>query len=323
MKKSALFAAALVLIVSATALSAETVRDRIRQRIREHLQKISDGTLTGALRHGGIDRTYLVHPPKGLDRSRAYPVVFVFHGAGGNAENAMRMTGMNRRADEKRFIAVYPNGTGRLKDPGLTWNAWACCGEAFAGKVDDVGFVRELIARLERDYPVDPKRIFATGISNGGMLCYRLACELSDRFAAVAPVAGAMDTDDPRPSEPVSLIIFHGTEDKHIRYDGGEPDRQFDRQKRVDKPVSYAVNFWVKYDGCNPVPADSRTQNVARTTYSGGRNGTEVTLYALQGFGHAWPGDEGELRGGGAESPAQEISATDLIWEFFDTHPKV
>ena len=144
------------------------------------------GTASKTLEFGGRTRNYLVHPPKGYDGKSSLPLVLVLHGAIQGATNVERMSGMSAKADKENFLAVYPNGT---SGSGLapTWNAGACCGYAQMNKVDDVGFLRALIDRLEHDYPIDPKRVFATGISNGGMMSYRLACEMADRIAAVAP----------------------------------------------------------------------------------------------------------------------------------------
>ena len=125
----------------------------------------------------------------------------------------VRFCGLNEKADQEGFIAVYPNGTGRL-EPMLTWNGGNCCGYAQWNNVDDVGFTRALLDDLAKVVNVDAKRVFATGISNGGIMCYRLASELSDRIAAIAPVSGTMGTLTCNPKRPVSVIHFHGTEDR-------------------------------------------------------------------------------------------------------------
>jgi polyhydroxybutyrate depolymerase len=250
------FVAALCALV-AMALPArgqlgERFRERWRERIGDRQAVNGSGNPENFIEVGERQRTYIVHLPAGYDGKAALPLVVVFHGGGGNAANAARMSGMSAKADKEKFIAVYPNGTGPWPDRFLTWNTWSCCGSVLDNNVDDVEFVRALIGKLEREYLVDPKRIYATGLSNGGMMTYRAGCELSDLFAAIAPVAGALDTTGCRPAFSVSVIIFHGTADKHILYEGGEPVKAFDRNHhRVDKPVSYAVNFWVQRDGCS------------------------------------------------------------------------
>ena len=197
----------------------------------------------------GVMRTFLIHVPPGLDKGRPVPLVVVFHGGGGNAMNAARMSGMSAKADSEQFLVAYPSGTGRGSSGLLTWNTWGCCGPALDQQVDDVKFVRAMVGMLEREYSIDAKRIHATGLSNGGMMAYRVGCEASDVFAAIAPVAGALDTDDCRPAAPVSAIIFHGTADKDVRYEGGKPVTAFDRHERVDKPVSYAVDTFTRANG--------------------------------------------------------------------------
>lgn len=285
------------------------------------------------LSHGGRNRSYIVHVPPGCDDTKPIPLVIVLHGGGGNAAGAMRMTGMSAKSDRERFIVVYPNGTGALTDRMLTWNAGNCCGYAFDRRVDDVGFIRALIARLESDFKIDPARIYVTGMSNGAMMAYRVACEISDKVAAIAPVSGALNCDC-RPKKPISVIIFHGTADKNVLYEGGHPVKREDKRDRIDKPVSHAVAFWVGYDGCSPTPIKQEKGNITIETYPGGREGTEVVLYTIKGGGHAWPGGTGgpvltvpllrmvePMRRTPAIEP-RSISATELIWDFFKRHPK-
>jgi polyhydroxybutyrate depolymerase len=230
------------------------------------------------------------------------------------------MTGFSKKADREGFIAVYPNGSGRLQNHFLTWNAGNCCAWAYENQIDDVGFIRALIGQLKKDYAVDEKRIFVTGISNGGMMSYRLACELSDQIAAIGPVAGAQNIDC-RPARPVSVIILHGTADLHVVYNGGAPLRMVDvRNPRVDRPVSAAVAFWVKRNGCADTPVKERKGKVIIERYGDCAAGTAVALYTIQDEGHTWPG--GTKWAIWADEPSREISATDVIWEFFRSHPK-
>ena len=298
-------------------------RERVRERIAQKQRANETGNPEYSLDVGGRKRTYLLHLPKGHDGQSTLPLVVVFHGGGGNAPNAVRMTGMDAKADAETFLVAYPNGTGPVDGAFLTWNAWNCCGPALDDTADDVGFVRALVERLRRDHDVDPKRIFATGLSNGGMMTHRVGCELSDIFAAIAPVAGALNTEDCRPKDPVSVVIFHGTADRHVRYDGGPPLETADRRHpRVDKPVSYAVASWVKHNRCKPDPLHSRKGGVVHDVYADGADGAGVELYAIEGQGHAWPGGRKGRRYGNVDAPTTEISATDLMWDFFARHPK-
>jgi len=269
---------------------------------------------------GGRRRSYLVHVPRAIKPARKVPVVIVLHGGGGNAWNIARTTGFSARADAAGFLAVYPNGTGRRRFRFLTWNAGNCCGYALDRQVDDVGFIRALLRQLRRDYPVDDDRVFATGMSNGGMMAYRLAAELSDEFAAIAPVAAAFNLEDARPAHPVAVIAFHGTADEHVLYGGGAPKKRADSHPRVDRSQAQSIAFWVKRNGCRPRPRKLQRGKIIRETYPGGEAGTEVVLITVRGGKHAWPGGEkGYARG---DSPTREISATETMWDFFAAHPR-
>ena len=273
----------------------------------------------GKILVGGMARKYRIHLPNDRAPARPAPLVIVFHGGGGNGANAARMSGMDAEADREGFIAVYPNGTGPFRNALLTWNTWRCCGRAMEEHVDDVGFVRALVESLERTYAIDRKRIYATGMSNGGMMTYRAGCELADIFAAIAPVAGALDTDDCRPASRVSVIAFHGTADQHVLFEGGEPRVAADRHRRTDNSVAHAIDFWKRRDGCEGGPARERKGSVIHDAYACA-DGTAVELYAIEGQGHAWPGGRKGWRNG--DPPTTEISATDLMWDFFARHPK-
>jgi polyhydroxybutyrate depolymerase len=287
--------------------------------MRSQGDELKPGDHVLSLKVGGSERTYLLHLPPIYEGKHSLPLVIVLHGGGGNAPGAVRMTGFSEKADKEGFVVVYPNGSGRLKNRLLTWNSGNCCGYALDKNVDDVGFIGALIDELVKTRAIDSKRVYVTGMSNGGMMTYRLACELSDKIAAAAPVAGALNLENCQPTHPVSMVIFHGTADEHVLYDGGEPLQKADTHRRVDKSVSYAVAFWVKHNGCSETPQREEKGAIRTEIYRGGKEGTEVALYAVKGGGHAWPGGESYLLGA---EPTREISATDLMWEFFVRHPK-
>jgi polyhydroxybutyrate depolymerase len=190
---------------------------------------------------------------------------------------------------------------------------------------DDVGFVRLLLDDLAKVANIDPKRVYATGISNGGIMCYRLAAELSDRIAAIAPVSGTMGTKTCNPKHPVSVIHFHGTDDKFLPFKGGIGDRSL--AQVVFLPVEHSIQTWVKADGCpeNPVitdlpnKADDGTM-VQRQIYGPGKDGAEVVLFVINGGGHTWPGREPGV--GFLGKSTKNILANDLMWEFFKRHPR-
>jgi polyhydroxybutyrate depolymerase len=272
----------------------------------------------GSIEVGGRTRTYFVHTPPGYDGKTHLPMVIVIHGGGGNAENAEKMSRMSAKADQENFLVAYPNGTGRFDERFLTWNTGNCCGYARRENVDDVAFFRALIDQLEKNYPVDPQRLYVTGMSNGGMMTYLAGCNLADKIAAIAPVAGAQNFDC-HPSQPLSVIGFHGTADENVPFNGGTGTKSIGGP-RVDKPVSYAINFWVAEDGCSPTPQHTEAGSLRTDVYSNCKGGTAVELNAIVGQGHAWPGGDRITRL--LDAPAETVSATDLMWIFFQQHPK-
>ena len=267
----------------------------------------------------GLQRSYILHIPVSYDNSHTIPLVFDFHGGLGNAESQMHTSGFNALADEKTFIVVYPNGSGLLGDKLLTWNGGTCCGYSVKHDIDDVGFIHALLADIESSYKVDPKRIYATGLSNGGIFSYRLACDASDLFAAIGPVSGTLNVSPCEPKEPVSVIHFHGTADEHVPYNGGVGDKSL-----TDVPftsVKDSIDFWVKFDQCAATPQTNKFSDIQHDIYSKCANGTAVELYTILGGKHGWPGSSGPAWPGG-DQPTQSISATQLMWDFFTAHPK-
>lgn len=277
------------------------------------------GEITRTLMHDGIERNYILYIPSSINWNQPVPLVFVFHGGTGNAESAIRMSGFSKIADQNGFLVVYPNGTGRLSDEKLlTWNGGDCCGFAQEKNVDDVGFVRAMVTDMQSLANIDAKRVYATGMSNGGILSQRLACEAADLFAAVAPVAGTLNFSPCTPSQPISVIEFHGTGDQHIPYTGG-----FGPESLVDvdfASVQSSVNFWVTANACASQPQSNSFEDIQHDVWTGCTASTSVELYTINGGGHAWPG--GEAGRVDADQPTQTISASQLIWEFFAAHPK-
>jgi polyhydroxybutyrate depolymerase len=259
---------------------------------------------------GGRTRAYYLRLPPSYVPGRPLPLVFVLHGAGQSPSGAERMSGMTAKAAFENFIVVYPAGTGRVQSMP-TWNSGACCGYAMQNQVDDVAFIRALLDKIERQYSVDPRRVYATGISNGGMMSYRLACDLADCIAAVAPVEGAQDTPC-HPANPVSVLVFHGTDDHLVPYDGGSTPFQIG-SKRTDTSVAETVAFWVHENGCSAAPGHDQASGASADVYTGCKEGTGVTLYTIPGGHHSWPG---------TSLSHNELPATDLIWSFFAAHPK-
>lgn len=268
----------------------------------------------------GRERFYEVHNPLPRGQAVRVPAIFILHGANANAGYAERMSGMSALADEKKFIAVYPNGTGTYKHAMLTWNAYHCCGYAHEKKIDDVGFLDVLIEKVIHDYPIDEKRIYVAGMSNGAMMAYRLACEIPHKIAAIGAVAGTLSTFSVKPSEGIPVMAFHGKKDEHAPYDGGTGRKTFFPRK--DRSVRETIQFWVEQNRCDPVPEIQKEGSVERARYRNPQTGREVVLYTLQEQGHAWPGGQDGLYFGNLDPPSQEISASALLYDFFMSHPK-
>lgn len=266
---------------------------------------LAAGDHTVELMHDGLKRTALVHVPAGLDPEQPTPVVFNFHGYLNTPELQQSFSGMTPKADAAGYIVVYPSGT------ETSWNAGDCCGNAAAKKVDDVGFVRALVAELQTRLCIDPKRIFATGMSNGGFMTHRLACEAADLFAAFAPVSAVNGMDECKPSRPVPMLMFNGTADVLVIYTGGGNGGVFG-----SAPQTFAD--WAERDGCigaaipNNMSGKSscKTQDICDADVS-------VTLCTLDNMGHCWPGQPTCIYG----TPNTDLSANDMMWEFFQQNP--
>jgi polyhydroxybutyrate depolymerase len=284
-----------------------------------NLASTSSTDTTRTLTWGELQRSYILHVPSSYDGSRAVPLIFDFHGGLGNASTQVRTSIFEPLADEKGFLVVYPNGTGLLGDKLLTWNGGTCCGYAARNNIDDVGFVRAMVADLESSYRIDPKRIYSTGFSNGGIMSQRLACDASDLFAAIGPVSGTLNDPGCQPKEPVSVIEFHGTSDQHIPYGGGNGDKSLTNITFVS--VMDTMDKWVKFDQCSSAPRTSAFADIQQDIFSRCADGTSVELYTILGGGHAWPGGNGPAWPGG-DQPTHAISATNLMWDFFAAHPK-
>ncbi len=276
------------------------------------------------IEYGGLDRSYLLHLPNPLPATPP-PVVLVLHGGGGNAQSIAKMTGFDAEADRQGFIAVYPNGTDESRPlmnlfgkPGfLTWNAGNCCGYAQEHGIDDVGFLRAVVAAVIKDNGADPKRVYATGISNGGMMAYRLGCEASDVFAAIAPVSAVLEYQPCKPAQAISVFHIHGAKDENVPLDGGVGKKAIEKENRA--PVQQTIDFWVKADGCS-VTAHSQEPDVLMSNYGGCLDGSEVSYFVIQDGGHSWPG--GDRIAKSLDPPSTALNATLEIWRFFAEHSK-
>jgi polyhydroxybutyrate depolymerase len=279
---------------------------------------LGSGDHERSLMMGEQKRNYLVHIPESYDPKKRTPVVLALHGATMNGPTMARFCGMSIKSDEAGFIVVYPSGSGR--SPFLFWNAggdW----ERIGRMPDDVAFIGKLLDDLTTVVNVDEKRVYACGMSNGAMMCYRLAAELSDRIAAIAPVAGTIAIEESDPKRPVPVIHFHGTNDKLVPFETAEG---MVRATFRGMSVEDSIQTWVKLNDCddNSKATDVLSKpgddlKVTRTSYGLGKNDADVVLVVVEGGGHTWPGRKPRFRG----KSALNVSANDLIWEFFEKHP--
>jgi polyhydroxybutyrate depolymerase len=274
---------------------------------------LQPGDTSRSLSFGGLQRTYLLHVPLGYSASTPTPLILAFHGLSLNAEEMVRISGLSEQADRSGFIVVYPNGTGQAQ----SWNSGHCCGEAAKNNVDDVGFVRVLIKEVSAIAAIDPKRIYATGFSNGAIFTYWLACELSDQIAAFGPVAATQMLDDQQachPGRAVPVIHFHGTADRLNAYIGGQTAAGFEFVSVPD-----AIGFWKQNNSCPAQGQVTESGSITHEVYTPCAQNSAVELYTIVNGEHAWPG--GEAVSAQVGEPTMEISASPLMWEFFNSHP--
>jgi polyhydroxybutyrate depolymerase len=281
---------------------------------------VGPGNYLRKINYGGRERFYEIHVPSSYNRSIPTPVVLVFHGGGGYPDAVRYQSGMDRVSDRHGFIVVYPAGTGISKDRLLTWNAIISSGYAMKNNVDDVGFTRAVLDDLGHYFNLDPKRVYATGLSNGAAMVYRLARELSNRIAAIAPISGQLPPAMSMGSRPISIIHFHGLDDRIAPFGGG----QGAASKTMWNSVPNVISSWVAYDGLPPNPTKTFTRGAATCTiYGPGRNGVEVELCEIKGGGHTWPGGDTTIaeKRFGLGAVNRDINASELMWEFFQAHP--
>lgn len=234
----------------------------------------------------GKERTYKVHIPAKFDENRDYPVVLLLHGAFGSAQQFERVTGFDDLADEKGFIAVYGQGTEWGQRDIAVWNAGMCCGDAAQPlqNIDDVGYSKEVIARLSKVYRVDKNRVYAAGMSNGGMMANRLACEASEVFKGIAAVAGTIQVSTCTPSAKDSVLIIHGTADNTVPYGGGASKTLTDV---TTIPVMTEFADWGKRNGCTGAPVTKTDKQTDLVTYPSCAQ--PVELIRINGGRHVWP----------------------------------
>jgi len=292
--------------------SAEAARGAVNRRIE------GPGDYSFTIQHDGLTRMYRVHVPAGYAPSRPTPMVMSFHGGGGNMDYQAddKYYGLISKSERTGYVLVFPNGFSKFPGGKLaSWNAGNCCAAARDRNVDDVGFVREIIKDLRSQLNIDPNRIFANGMSNGALFSYRLACEMSETFKAIASVAGSDGTKSCSPKVPVSILEIHARNDEMVLFNGGAGRKT---SLLADfAPVADTIAKWVRLDGCNPTPRRVLEKPGAYCdAYAQCRGNAEVRLCVTESGGHSWPGGH-KVRTGEAGSTA--ISANDVMWDFFQS----
>jgi polyhydroxybutyrate depolymerase len=278
-----------------------------------------------SLTHAGRQRTYRLYVPKRLHDPA--PLIFVLHGGSGSGANMELMTrqGFNRMADRDGALVVYPDGVGRNWNDGRS----GVRSQAMEENVDDVGFFRTLVHDLSARYHVDAKRVYSTGISNGGFMSFRLACDAADVFAAIAPAASNLSQDTGphcKPSRPVSVAILNGTDDPIVPWAGGQVGALGIR-RGLAWSSEKTLETWAALDGCRERSDDQVTDkmendgtSVVLHVRSQCNAGSEVRLYEIRGGGHTWPGGAKYLTEGLVGKTSQELDGAREVWEFLSAH---
>jgi polyhydroxybutyrate depolymerase len=283
------------------------------------------GEYVGGARYDDRNREFIIVTPPGMKNDEPLPIVFFFHGAGGSAKQAARTYGWVDKARAKKFIVVFPEGLGvRADQPGsfvLNMRVWRDERSDIPGLVDDVHFFEQLLTEFESCLPVDPRRVFVTGFSNGAGMAFTLGAHFSDRIAAIAPVSSQSFVQIDKLARPLPVYYLVGTADPLIPYAGGTVTLPWGAI-RTWPPVQASVDTWAKLDGCPPRPETvSDEAGVRVLRYGPGEAHSEVLFTVVEGNGHHWPGTIEPLPRAICGPTLDPFSATDRIWKFFERHP--
>lgn len=273
---------------------------------------------------GDIEREYIIYAPAHYNTKTSNAAVIVLHGGGESAQYIMDETGWTSKSDQKGFLAVFPEGTrpDSSKPAGLKTNqqTWSDGSGRFPHhehrNIEDIAFMEKVIDNIISSFGVDSRHIFVTGFSNGASMTLRVGVELSDRVAAIAPVAGGLWVEEPKLNQPVSLLYISGTKDPLPK----ESRVRFNEETvAIKAPVQNLASVWAEMIECPTRASSSEKNNVRKVVYSPCKEGHEVNIYSIEGLGHVWPGGKTFLEQS-PESPTNIFYATDIIWEFFETY---
>jgi polyhydroxybutyrate depolymerase len=291
-------------------------------QVDRHASREGDRELH-SLVHDGLERTYRLVVPDSYDPAVAFPLVLALHGGGGNSRGMCDLkNGMKPLANPEGFLLVCPDGIERHWNDGRGIQTWRAHKEG----IDDVGFLSALIVKLSEQYNIDQARIYSTGISNGGLMSYRLACEIPHTIRAIASVTASMPEGlICRPSRSVSVMILNGTDDPLVPYEGGMVSLG-GRDLAVVESTADTIRFWVEQNGCEPEPStgiepDRDPEDEMRVRWEAYRtckSGAQVVLYTIEGGGHTWPGSTLYLPEFIIGGVTGDINGGKVIWAFFD-----
>lgn len=262
---------------------------------------VTPGNMDFSIDTSGEMRDYRVHVPPGYDAKSPVALLVALHGYTQKIDEFMDISRFAEAVDKRNMIVVFPQGKAPLGVPG--WNAGTCCGTAQIQMVPDVQFIRDMVAQIESNYCIDPKRIFMSGFSNGGMLSHRLACEFSDRVAAIGAVSGTMAIDPCIPKRPVPILHIHGTSDVVVPYNN----------PLTAQTVPKTIEGWVARNFCQPNTSVVYSKGSVKCELYGSCD-ADVQLCTIDGGSHEWPG-------GGSAMGAGDINATEYILDFLEAHP--
>jgi len=288
---------------------------------RSEQTRLQAGSTTHTITVGSDQRSFRVYRPASLPSNQPVPLVIMLHGALGSGGQAEKSYKWDAEADKGKFVVAYPDGYRH------TWNVSSdCCGPAAAKQIDDVGFITHMISVIGNDISIDPSRIYATGISNGGALAYRLACN-TDIFAAIGPDSSTLLGDCPSPKR-ISVLHIHGLNDTTFPYAGGAGKRNGASISATTNTAGPAIpdllDTWRAIDACGS--ATTETNGLVTTATSECASGRTVELITIAGAGHQWPGGavdpKADQRLIKLDPPSTALDATDTFWRFFSAHPK-
>lgn len=285
----------------------------------------SAGDINGKLIIDGVEREYILHLPKNYGTEKL-PLVMVFHGGGGTAEQVKDHTKFSKLADNENFIVVYPNAIDK------NWNDGRI-GDKLPMDRDDVKFISTLLDTLTANYNINTKRIFSTGISNGGFFSFYLALKLSNRLLAIAPVTANIPEnlkDSWKTDKPISVLLINGTKDPLVKFNGGPVGFKDDETGRgVSLSTSWTVKILAGNNSCQTSTKIEEIEDkedddcrAEKETYYKCADGTKIVLVTIKGGGHTWPGASQYLPKILVGNVCKDFKATEMIWEFFKSLPE-